>query len=810
MNKNQKQVLQSQLSDEQKVVEKLKGIYAEARAGVDDKLQALLARADVNTPTVIYQIKQQQALKAQIDGILNQLHGQSFATIEEYLEVCYSKGYAGAMYDISGQVGAPIVMAPDPKQVVKAIKLDSKISTNLYTSLGQDVGKLKQNIAATISRGVSTGMSYKEISDQLQQHHNIGYNNAIRIVRTEGHRIQTQSGLDACKAAADMGCDVVKQWDSTLDGRTRPTHRQLDGQIREINEPFEVTNAKGQALKADAPGHFGRPGEDCNCRCALLQRAKWALDDEELEVLKKRAEFFGLDKTKDFDEFSAKYLSAVQPAPVKPKKEILTKKKLEEKIADGQKQLADLEAQLKAHTGGLTYDEYVKKHGTLDAKFKTISGGLSYDDIIKQYGSLDGYVKGMPLKKLQALHDMQGLHDQMGALTADLNTWDDLLDKKLVQAELKKLKKSQVLAQDALDQMDTSKEYINIWKDPVTVKDYGDKQGAIAAKKKYFEGKLIKASDAAEMQKWKDLIDDLDDFEVKGSAYYKAQQDLDKATRDWEKLKKSGTLKVDTSAAGAYTQDRKDAALWFDRAHGGFSAADKYFDPPSKTLHKAATPKERDGFYTYTAGSGGHNRPLAGFEKPWSKPGSGWEQQFYKGPKKVWIDFEGKGEQIRGLTTLIEKSTYPDDVWLQSGQGFASLEGFLGIPYGTAEHMSDAALQQYVGRRNVIYNFISTAVNEGGGSMFNAKPMKFNIYAPKGSQMLYASDVGAFGKGENEMILQRGGTYEITKIYWGKDATDGNRRKLFVDMEIHPEAGYDTFQQDPNEWTGSRENYHTK
>lgn len=74
--------------------------------------------------------------------------------------------------------------------------------------------------------------------------------------------------------------------------------------------------------------------------------------------------------------------------------------------------------------------------------------------------------------------------------------------------------------------------------------------------------------------------------------------------------------------------------------------------------------------------------------------------------------------------------------------------------------------------------------------------------------MLYASDVGAYGKGENEMILQRGGTYRISRIYWGTDDTDGGRQKIFVDMEIHPEAGYDLFQQDPAEWTGSTKNYH--
>lgn len=51
----------------------------------------------------------------------------------------------------------------------------------------------------------------------------------------------------------------------------RDTHRKLDGQIRELDEDFEV-----DGMRASAPGHFGDPAEDCNCRCAVLQREKWA------------------------------------------------------------------------------------------------------------------------------------------------------------------------------------------------------------------------------------------------------------------------------------------------------------------------------------------------------------------------------------------------------------------------------------------------------------------------------------------------------------------------------------------------------
>ena len=93
---------------------------------------------------------------------------------------------------------------------------------------------------------------------------------------------------------------------STFDGNTRDLHRLLDGQIREIDEPFEAGG-----IQVDAPGMFGDPAEDCNCRCCLLQRARRALDDDELQRLKDRAEYFGLDKTSDFEEYKEKYLKVI-------------------------------------------------------------------------------------------------------------------------------------------------------------------------------------------------------------------------------------------------------------------------------------------------------------------------------------------------------------------------------------------------------------------------------------------------------------------------------------------------------------------
>jgi len=135
---------------------------------------------------------------------------------------------------------------------------------------------------------------------------NAGMNNAYRIAKTEGHRIQNQSAMDAANKAKEKCVDVVKQLDATLDARTSPHHAMLDGQIRELDKPFEVSDRK-----AMCPSGIGIASEYIHCRCALLQRAKWALDDDELITLKERAEYYGIDKSKDFDEFKKKYMGNI-------------------------------------------------------------------------------------------------------------------------------------------------------------------------------------------------------------------------------------------------------------------------------------------------------------------------------------------------------------------------------------------------------------------------------------------------------------------------------------------------------------------
>ena len=303
----EKEIIKLQLNDEKEIIEKLKELYSQSLDDIEVYIQELLARYDATQlQSIIYQLDYQKALKTQISGILDILQANEYEVISDYLAQCYETSFIGTMYSLNEQ-GIPLIIPIDQEQVINAIVHESKISKGLYEALGFDIKDLKKKISSEVSRGIANGFSYSDIARNLRNTSKIGINNAVRIARTEGHRVQAQSQLDACHKAKKKGANVVKQWDATLDGRTRRNHRKLHGQVRELDEPFEVNGKKAQA-----PSKFGRPEEDINCRCVILQRAKWGLDEEELKKLEEDAKFFGIDKTKDLEEFKKKYLKATK------------------------------------------------------------------------------------------------------------------------------------------------------------------------------------------------------------------------------------------------------------------------------------------------------------------------------------------------------------------------------------------------------------------------------------------------------------------------------------------------------------------
>lgn len=328
MNQRQKLIQQQFLDNETEILNRLRKVYVHSQKDVNDKianlkfsigkLQAEYDWLDDTDPekvkvksmiqSKIYQKQYQEALKGQVDDILDGLQKNAYTNISDYLYKSYEDGFIGTMFDLQGQ-GIPLCMPLDQKAMVRAVQLDSKISKGLYTRMGEDVAILKKHITSEVSRGISSGMSYEQVAQQIAFKMTGTYDNpggalarAMTIARTEGHRIEVQAGMDACENAKEKGADIVKQWDSTMDKKTRQSHTRVDGEIRELNETF----SNGLMYPGDPSGGAG---EVVNCRCALLQRARWAVGGSFTKMNNFTKELETFDAPEDYAEFKKAFFS---------------------------------------------------------------------------------------------------------------------------------------------------------------------------------------------------------------------------------------------------------------------------------------------------------------------------------------------------------------------------------------------------------------------------------------------------------------------------------------------------------------------
>ena len=419
MNRYEKEVQQSLLDSEAAAIKELEKQYAAALKDINEKVKGFQADIDLLDEALsqdglddatrallqsqkrskIYQQQYQKALQGQISGILDKMHGDNFATIDKYLHGCYETGYVGTMYDLAGQ-GIPIIAPIDQAAAVKAILTDSKVSGGLYNRLGVDVAKLKKTITQEISRGIASGLLYRDIARNISNSSKAPLSRAKTIMRTEGHRIQNSAARDAAEEAKRHGADIVKVWDATLDGRTRDSHRRVDGEIRELNEKF--------SNGLDRPGDpAGGAAEVVNCRCLEIHKPRWDAEGGFLKRDNVTGEILSFESPKDYAEFKEKYWSKENLEYMQKTAELENKygttnyEKLLDKMSDKEfeqfKKLEDASPMWKASDIPMTAEEqkaYLEKflrdkNQTGTSKTVTI-GGVDVTVTKKPFGFNDG------------------------------------------------------------------------------------------------------------------------------------------------------------------------------------------------------------------------------------------------------------------------------------------------------------------------------------------------------------------------------------------------------------------------------------
>ena len=158
-------------------------------------------------------------------------------------------------FTLYGDASVTLLLRDEP-QLLPQKKVDA----------GKDRAWNRDKIAAVIARGIISGSSIRTIAENIGKETGISDEKAMtRYARTAMTAAQNAGRIEMRTDAQDMGIKVKKVWMATLDERTRPAHQALDGQVRDINEPFD-----------SMLGHIMYPGDPSadaantwNCRCSL-------------------------------------------------------------------------------------------------------------------------------------------------------------------------------------------------------------------------------------------------------------------------------------------------------------------------------------------------------------------------------------------------------------------------------------------------------------------------------------------------------------------------------------------------------------
>lgn len=710
-----------------------------------------------------FHISKLEALKLQTQMTCNKLFGKQIDFVTELLKGTYLNGYYHSAYEI--QHGLNVgwnIAAIDENKLSKimgkpwttdGLNFSDRIWSNRESLINETHKQLTQDILL----GRSPDSSIKAIAKKF----NTSKSKAGRLVMTESAYFGSEAQKDCFKELDVEKFEIVE----TLDGETCSICSAMDGQVYSMKDfesgvtapPFHPW-CRGCTVPYFDDNYTERAARDADGKTYYVP--------SDMKYSEWKEKFVDNDDLTGFDVYEQNgvthYTKQQEPEPIKPKKEYLTKKKLQANIANADVQLEDLNNQ-----------------------FSNITQGWTYDEVIDDYSSLDLAYEGANADELDDLKKLKDLEQQILPIKEQKADWQEKLNEKLVKEQKKALTKQQLELQKQLDDFEIET-YSGIWKDDVTTLDWNVKQYSIDAKKKYYENKFITETDTDLMKKYQDLYKQLDDFDKKGKSYYEIQADLKKVQSDLTNLNKNGI--IDSKELEAFSDERKNNALWAKSV----KEADDELRGVCGQVWRNATATERNAIYDYTTSYSKFNEPLRGIEYGTNK---------FLGVGNINLDEIGvkykgfkKGQvkkEIDAMTSIIEKSSYSIDVWVQRGCDYSGMDKFFGIDANDFYLSESELANKLVGTTPTEYGFFSTGVSKGKG--FSHKPIIMNVYAPSGTKMMYAEPFSAFGNGsgkswdgistqssfggEAEMIFQRDTTFKITKV-------EKSNGKIYIDMEV--------------------------
>lgn len=195
----------------------------------------------------------------------------------------FATGYNYALYQ--GEIGGGFQTSftlYDRKAVERLIAEEPELlPVQAKLKVPEDKRYNKRQINSAMTQSIVQGERIENIASRLAASvTGMNERTAVRNARTAYTSAENGGRYTGYRTLSNAGVNMVIEWCATLDDRTRHSHRLLDGQRRNVDEPFDVDGER--ILYAGDPN--APQSLVWNCRCTLLSWVKGFEESREIKA----------------------------------------------------------------------------------------------------------------------------------------------------------------------------------------------------------------------------------------------------------------------------------------------------------------------------------------------------------------------------------------------------------------------------------------------------------------------------------------------------------------------------------------------
>lgn len=173
-----------------------------------------------------------EELRTQIEYELNKLTINNENEVKSFLEDTYEDSYYKSIYNLEKNIGFQVNFSKlNTKLIEKAIKMNFA-SVNYSSGLWKNKDNLMIILEQSIPQGIILGYNPKKLTTIIDKKLETGYNNTVRLIRTEYNFILNQATANSYRECGINQYQIL----ATLDDRTSEICQSMDLKIFNYNK----------------------------------------------------------------------------------------------------------------------------------------------------------------------------------------------------------------------------------------------------------------------------------------------------------------------------------------------------------------------------------------------------------------------------------------------------------------------------------------------------------------------------------------------------------------------------------------------